>query len=76
MFLRSKKTFLVLKTLLCIFFSAWAVSPAFAGKGPVIAFEKTSHAFDSVYEGELLSHSFTVTNRGDADLHIKKVTTS
>jgi hypothetical protein len=29
-----------------------------------------------VFEGEMLSHSFTVINKGGADLHIKRVSTS
>ena len=44
--------------------------------GPIIHFDKTSHTFPSVFEGEELSHTFTVFNRGTADLDIKKVSHS
>ena len=43
------------------------------GNSPKIHFEKTTHTFTSVFEGEELSHTFTVFNRGTADLDIKKV---
>ena len=46
------------------------------GTGPIIYFDKTSHTFPPVFEGDELSHTFTVFNRGTADLDIKKVTHS
>ena len=46
------------------------------GNSPMIHFEKTTHTFTPVFDGEELSHTFTVFNRGTADLDIKKVTHS
>ena len=46
------------------------------GTSPMIHFEKTTHTFTPVFEGEELSHTFTVFNRGTADLDIKKGTHS
>jgi hypothetical protein len=39
----------------------------------VIHLDKTSHTFPPVFEGEALSHAFTVFNKGTTDLHIEKV---
>lgn len=44
-----------------------------AAEGPVIRIDQTIYTFPLAYEGEKLSHTFTVFNRGDALLHIKKV---
>ena len=44
--------------------------------GPVIHVPETSRAFAPVFEGEELSHTFTVLNRGTTELNIKRVTTS
>ena len=41
---------------------------------PIIHVEKSIHTFPPVFEGEELSHSFTVSNKGGTDLHIKRVT--
>lgn len=46
------------------------------GNSPMIHFEGTTHTFTPVFEGEELSHTFTVFNRGTANLDIKKVTHS
>ncbi len=46
------------------------------GEGPVIYLDKTSHTFPPVFEGVELSHTFTVFNRGTANLDLKKVTHS
>jgi len=50
-------------------------STPFAGAadGPVIRADQTIHTFSTVFEGEKLSHTFTVFNRGTGVLHIKKV---
>ncbi|MBW1734907.1 MAG: hypothetical protein JRJ09_08285 [Deltaproteobacteria bacterium] len=50
--------------------------PANEGKGPIIHVSRISHTFNPVYEGEELSHSFTIANEGTADLELKKVTHS
>lgn len=41
---------------------------------PIIQVDKTIHIFQPVFEGEGLSHTFTVFNKGRAELRIKKVT--
>jgi hypothetical protein len=43
---------------------------------PVIHFDQTTHTFPTVFEGQQLSHSFKLINRGTADLEILKVTHS
>ncbi len=43
-------------------------------KRPVIEVRPKSHTFPPVFEGEALSYAFTVLNKGETDLHIKKVT--
>jgi len=50
--------------------------PASPENSPVIHVRQTSHAFSPVFEGEKLSHTFTVVNRGMTDLHIKRITSS
>jgi hypothetical protein len=52
-------------------------SRLFAGQSentPVIELDQTTYTFPTVFEGELLSHSFKLTNRGTADLEILNVT--
>jgi len=52
-------------------------SRLFAGQSentPVIQLDQTTHAFPTVFEGEHLSHSFKLINRGTADLEILNVT--
>ena len=50
--------------------------PASSESGPIIQVRQTSHAFSPVFEGEKLSHTFTVLNQGTTDLNIKRVTSS
>jgi hypothetical protein len=50
-----------------------------AGEGqgsPKIDVPQPKHSFAAVFEGEPLSHTFEVVNRGEAELIIKKVTHS
>jgi HYDIN/CFA65/VesB family protein len=49
--------------------------PLCAGEdpAPVIYFEETTHQFPAVFEGTDLSHTFTVFNKGSADLEIKEI---
>ncbi len=47
-----------------------------ANAEPSIYFEKTAHTFPTVFEGDPLSYSFTVYNKGTHPLNIKDVTTS
>jgi hypothetical protein len=70
----------VLKTALSliflfIFFFCWSGPISAQTKdAPIIHVDKTTHTFPPVYEGEELSHTFTVFNKGTIDLHIKRVT--
>ena len=50
--------------------------PASSEDGPIIKVRQASHVFSPVFEGEKLSHTFTVLNQGKTDLNIKRVTTS
>jgi hypothetical protein len=43
---------------------------------PIIHIDKFNHTFPTVFEGEKLSHTFTVSNKGTTNLNIKKVTPS
>lgn len=45
-----------------------------SGKTPVIHLDQTTHTFPTVFEGEQLSHSFKLINKGSADLEILDVT--
>ncbi len=71
-----------LKTFVLLFFLAitllWRsqVYPAQSGDGPIIHFDQKNHIFPTVFEGEKLSHTFTVFNQGTANLNIKRVTPS
>ena len=46
------------------------------GAVPIIHFDKTTHTFPHLFAGEELSHTFTLFNRGTANLDVKKVTHS
>jgi hypothetical protein len=41
---------------------------------PVIHLDQTTHTFPTSFEGEQLSHSFKLLNKGTADLEILDVT--
>jgi hypothetical protein len=41
---------------------------------PIIHIDQTEHTFGMVFEGEELSHTFTVFNKGTGNLNIEKVT--
>lgn len=45
-------------------------------KEPAISFEKSSHDFGKVIEGEVVSYHFKFENSGTGDLHISNVSTS
>jgi hypothetical protein len=60
-----------------LMFFAWVEScPAQTKAGPIIHVDQTVHTFPLVFEGETLSHSFTVFNRGTAELKMERVSTS
>lgn len=43
---------------------------------PTLSFEESTHDFGTVLQGEKVSHSFTFTNNGNADLIISSATGS
>lgn len=45
-------------------------------KMPKLSFEKKTHEFGTVIQGEIVSYNFKFTNTGNADLVIAKVSTS
>ncbi len=47
-----------------------------ANAKPFIYFDKTAHTFPTVFEGDHLSYSFMVYNKGTDPLNINDVTTS
>ncbi|MFH1350862.1 MAG: hypothetical protein ABII26_07970 [Pseudomonadota bacterium] len=65
-------------TLLCFLILFFNSKEAFTEKddGPIIHFEETAYTFPASFEGVELSHTFTVTNKGRAELHIEKVAPS
>ncbi len=68
------KTILSLSFLVSLFFGGNGSLCAETENAPIIHVDKTTHTFQPVFEGEELSHTFTVFNKGSADLHIEKVT--
>ena len=69
----------ITKISACLFFLftvliSWSQTYAVQSEAsPLIYFEHTSHTFPPVFEGKKLSHTFIVSNKGAADLIIKKV---
>ena len=54
-------------------------SPSFAAQSepsPAIHLDQNAHTFPAAFEGEQLSHSFKIINKGTADLEIFDVTHS
>jgi hypothetical protein len=60
--------------ILTVILLAISVGSIQAQDRPVIHIDPITHRFPPVFEGETLSHDFTVSNRGSADLEIKEVT--
>jgi len=70
------KTRLSLIFLVALFFGLNGAPSAQTENVPIIHVDKTTHTFQPVFEGEELSHTFAVFNKGTAVLYIKKVTHS
>ena len=65
--------------LFCLFIIIFWESAGFPSQtqgGPIIHFDHTSYTAPTVYEGEKISHTFNVYNKGTANLEIKRVTRS
>jgi hypothetical protein len=63
------------KILLLWIFVFFLESTRFAGAAgaPLIRIDQTIYTFPRAFEGEKLSHTFAVFNRGTGVLHIKEV---
>lgn len=74
------RRYLIPGVFLAIFFVGCLLGNGLQASGPenspLIHIDPIRHSFPTVYEGEELSHTFTVQNKGTADLEIKKVTHS
>lgn len=66
-----KSTFSIIALLTCIFFLSSFIP---LGK-PVFEFDKTTHDFGDVKEGEVVTTIFTFTNTGDSPLIINNIIT-
>lgn len=72
----------LLKTFFLFFFLSTSLlfknqlCPAQSADVPIIHIAETNHVFPTVFEGEKLSHTFKVFNKGTANLKIKSVTPS
>ena len=62
--------------LIALFLTEGQLSKTNADGHAVIHLDQTTHAFSPVFEGEELSHTFKVFNRGEVNLDIKRVTPS
>ncbi len=70
------RAFMAFLCVTAILFQSGYLCQASSENGPIIHVQETLHVFSPVFEGEKLSHTFTVLNRGTTDLKIKRVTTS
>lgn len=52
------------------------LSPEELAKAPVAVFSSKSHDFGDMKQGEKKDHTFTLTNNGKTDLHIRRVRSS
>jgi hypothetical protein len=64
----------ILIFLIIIVFCGSQISAGQSENTPVIHLDKTTHTFPTSFEGEQLSHSFKLINKGNADLEILDVT--
>lgn len=72
---RGGKIALTLAGFVFLMWGGWA-SAECSHRGAEIWVEKARQSFAPVFEGETLSHSFEIVNRGTSDLVVKKVTHS
>jgi hypothetical protein len=73
---RSNQIVFATITSFVLSFLSYTASYSAREEGPAIHIEQTVHTFPTIFEGEELAHSFTLYNRGTADLHIRRVTHS
>jgi hypothetical protein len=74
--MKSNRIIVLIKLLMffLLFLIHGRIPLASAADGPMIHIDPTTHTFLKVFEGEILSHDFVVSNRGSADLEINDVT--
>lgn len=78
-YIMNKNLFTALLGLLFLVIIFYYGSVSFSAQtesGPIIHFGQTTHTFPAVFEGVELSHTFTIFNKGTANLKIKKITHS
>lgn len=73
---RGNQIIAVTITSFVLSFLGYTASYSAREEGPAIHIEQTEHTFPTIFEGEELAHTFTLYNRGTADLHIRRVTHS
>ncbi|MBL7202976.1 MAG: hypothetical protein ISS63_01420 [Desulfobacteraceae bacterium] len=73
---RNNQIIFAMVILFALFFLRYSEPSSAQEDGPIIHIEQIRYTFPTVFEGERLSHTFTILNRGTANLEIKKVTHS
>ena len=59
--------------LFILLFMPWSAYPQAAEQGPHLVLQEKEFDFGKVKEGSRITHAFTVQNKGNATLEIKKV---
>ncbi|MDI6796791.1 MAG: DUF1573 domain-containing protein [Desulfatibacillaceae bacterium] len=49
--------------------------PAVQGGQPLAVMDSNNYAFEKVFEGEKVEHTFIIRNKGDAELIIERINT-
>jgi len=70
-----KKKSIILTVFLLISFLTVFSSPASADQKPKVVLPQGVFNFESVWEGDMVTHDYIVKNQGDAPLEIIKVDT-
>jgi uncharacterized repeat protein (TIGR01451 family) len=67
------KKYLFLVVILGLFASVYGQAPAQKSNGPVITFEKSTHDFGEMYQGDKVEYTYKFTNTGNEPLLITSV---
>jgi uncharacterized repeat protein (TIGR01451 family) len=67
------KKYLFLVVILGVFASAYSQTPAQKSNGPVITFEKSTHDFGEMVQGDKVEYTYKFTNTGNEPLLITSV---
>jgi len=73
---RNNQLICAMVILFALFFLRYGEPSSAQENGPIIHIEQIRYTFPAVFEGERLTHTFTILNRGTANLEIEKVTHS